>query len=84
MYTTCYELGIFIYSTGHSMNNLSSYCGLVNARIRASDKVSFVSAMVLKTHLSNEKYYNFINAIISSGSMWSLHAWLEAITYRRD
>ena len=32
------ELGIFMYSTGNSMNNLSSYCGLVNARIRASDK----------------------------------------------
>ena len=38
MYTTCYELGIFIYSTGHSMNNLLSYCGLVYARISASEK----------------------------------------------
>ena len=27
-----------MYSTGNSMNNLSSYCGLVDARIRASDK----------------------------------------------
>ena len=38
MYTTCSELGIFMYSTGNSMNNLLSYCGLLNARIRASDK----------------------------------------------
>ena len=38
MYTTCSELGIFMYSTGNSMNNLSSYCGIVNERIRASDK----------------------------------------------
>ena len=38
MYTTCSELGIFMYSTGNSMNNLSSYCGLVTERIRASDK----------------------------------------------
>ena len=37
-----------------------------------------------QTHFSNENYYNFLNVIISSGSMWSLHAWLEAITYRRD
>ena len=38
MYTTCSELGISMYSTGNSMNNLSSYCWLVNARIRASYK----------------------------------------------
>ena len=37
-----------------------------------------------QTHFSNENYYNFLNVIISSGSMWSKHAWLEAITYRRD
>ena len=33
-----FELGIFIYRTCNSMNNLSSYCGLVDAKIRASDK----------------------------------------------
>ena len=32
------ELGIFMYWTCNSMNNLSSYCGLVDAKIRASDK----------------------------------------------
>ena len=37
VYTTCSELGIFMYWTGDSMNNLMSYCGLVNAKIRASD-----------------------------------------------
>jgi hypothetical protein len=31
MYTTCSELAIF-------MNNLSSYCGLFDARISASEK----------------------------------------------
>ena len=31
MFSPCSELGIF-------MNNLSSYCGLVDAKIRASDK----------------------------------------------
>ena len=33
----CSEIGIFMYWTGNSMNNLLSYCGLVDAKIRASD-----------------------------------------------
>ena len=33
-----FEFGIFMYWTCNSMNNLSSYCGLVDAKIRASDK----------------------------------------------
>ena len=36
VYTTCSELGIFMYWTGDSKNNLLSYCGLVDAKIRAS------------------------------------------------
>ena len=38
MCTTCSELVIFMYWTGNSMNNLSPNCGLVDAKIRASDK----------------------------------------------
>ena len=38
MYTTCSELVVFMYWTGKSMNNILSYCGLVDARISASDK----------------------------------------------
>ena len=38
MYTTCSELVVFMYWTGKTMNNLLSYCGLVDARIRASNK----------------------------------------------
>ena len=33
-----FELGIFMYWTCNSMNNLLPYCELVNAKIRASDK----------------------------------------------
>ena len=33
-----FELGIFMYWTCNSMNNLLSYCGLVDAKIRASNK----------------------------------------------
>ena len=38
IYTTCSELVVFMYRTGKSMNNLLSYCGLVDARISASEK----------------------------------------------
>ena len=38
MYTTCFELEIFIYWTFNSMNNLLSYYGLVDARISAAEK----------------------------------------------
>ena len=38
IFSTCSELCVFIYWTGKSMNNLLSYCGLVDARIRASNK----------------------------------------------
>ena len=37
-YTTCSELVVFMYGTGISMNNLLSYCGLVDANISASEK----------------------------------------------
>ena len=37
MYTTCSELVVFMYLAGKSMNNLLSYCGLVDARICASE-----------------------------------------------
>ena len=38
MFSPCSHLGIFVYWTCNSMNNLSSYCGLDDAKIRASDK----------------------------------------------
>ena len=34
----CTELVVFMYRTRNSMNNLLSYCGLVDARINASKK----------------------------------------------
>ena len=48
MYTTCSELGIFMYGTRNSMNNLLSYYGLVDARISASEKDLPVSNLGLK------------------------------------
>ena len=37
MFSPCSELGILMYWTGNSMNNLLWYCGLLDAKIRASD-----------------------------------------------
>ena len=34
VYTTCSELGIFMYWTDDSMNNMLSYFGLVDAKTR--------------------------------------------------
>ena len=38
VFTTCSELVVFMYRTCNSMNDLSSYCGLVDAKLRASEK----------------------------------------------
>ena len=38
MYITCSEHVVFMYWTGKSMNNLLSYCGLVDARTSAAKK----------------------------------------------
>ena len=38
LYTTCSELLFFLYWSWESMNNLSSYFGLTDSRMRASEK----------------------------------------------
>ena len=38
MFLTCSGLGIFMYWTFNSMNNLLSYCGLLETRISVSEK----------------------------------------------
>ena len=38
MFSPCSELVVFMYWTCNSMNNLLTYCGLVDPRISASDK----------------------------------------------
>ena len=57
VYTTCSELGIFMYWTGDSMDNLLSYYGLVDAKIRASDKD-------LPVHIIAGKYINTSHATL--------------------
>ena len=38
MFSLCPEFGTFTYWTFNSINNKSSYCGSVDAKVRASDK----------------------------------------------
>ena len=73
MYTTCSELVVFMYWTGKSMNNILSYCGLVDARISASDK----DLPVNKWKKGNAKRYNaswpmfiFLELLFSVAGLW--------------
>ena len=50
LYTTCSEL---VFSS-NSMNNLSSYCGLTDARMRASEKDLPVPMLFLEDFLELE------------------------------
>ena len=56
MFLICSELGVFIYWTHNSVNNLLSYLGLVVARIRASEKDLPVRRSILRKqfHFENE------------------------------
>ena len=55
LYTTCSELVFFLYWSWESMNNLSSYCGLTDSRMSASD----TDLPVLGTSRTISKSTNF-------------------------
>ena len=57
MCTTCSELGIFIYCTCNSMNNLLPYHELVDARISASEKDLPVPGELLTFLLINMDFF---------------------------
>ena len=50
LYTTCSKLVFW----GDSMNNLSSYCGLTDSKMRASD--TDLPVVVVDTFSSKEQY----------------------------
>ena len=58
MFSPCSELGIFMYWTCNSMNNHLSYCGLVDARISASEKDLPVQQMKASKYRSKEDRKN--------------------------
>ena len=64
-----FELGIFVYWTCNSMNNLSSYCGLVDAKIRVPDKDLPVQGKVEIDHLLLIYF-------------WELSIWFPPLQYK--
>ena len=59
MYSPCSELVVFMYWTGKSMNNLLSYCGLVDAKIRASDRFICKQSLFFPKFWSSRILKNF-------------------------
>ena len=56
------RIGIFMYWTCNSMHNQSSYCGLVDARIKASDEDSSVKIVLfIEIKISEYKLNNLRN-----------------------
>ena len=73
-----FELGIFMYWTCNSMNNLLSYCGLVDAKIRPSDKdlpVSVNFKIIYRWRI--QVGYSFSHGSAYYGSKWyRLKSWV--------
>ena len=84
VYTTCSELGIFMYWTCNSMNNLLSYCGLNAARISASEKDLPVSSSG-RVHFRSWYFHSSVNlhsSFISSVNLQSPATWSATSKYR--
>ena len=61
IFLTCSELGIFTYWTRNSMKHLSSYCGLVDVKIWASDKdLPVTTAPKIAASISNFFFFLYI------------------------
>ena len=58
MFSPCSELLVFMYWTGKSVNNLLSYCGLVDGRISASEKDLPVPKYVFQQQQQNFQKLN--------------------------
>ena len=54
-----FQLGIFIYWTCNWMNNLSSYCGLVYFKLRASDKDLPIQILFFRIQYGVKQVVNF-------------------------
>ena len=65
MFSPGSELGIFMYWTSNSMNNLSSYCGLVDAKIRASHK-----DFPVKVSKSQKQFFLQLHCPKNEGNIW--------------
>ena len=61
LYTTCSEFVFFLYWSRKSMNSLSSYCGLTDSRMSASDiDLPVISAIFVKSIYFSKKIFALI------------------------
>ena len=65
-----FELGIFMYWICNSINNLLSYCGLVDAKIRASDKN-------LPVYCISKYFLIFFSELLKTQGKECLITWLQ-------
>ena len=61
VYKTCSELAVFMYWTAKWMNNIFSYCGLVDPKISASDKDIPVQKWFYHNYSSNPYAFSYKN-----------------------
>ena len=67
MFCPCSKLGIFMYWTGNSMDNLLSYCGLVDARISIQKKrftCTWSISLILSKHWIKEIQVNLCQKLL--------------------
>ena len=72
MCTRCPELVVFMYWTGKSMNNLLSYCGLVDVRINASDKDLPLQSLELEEELQKSSKVDFEKQVNQRKLFWNV------------
>ena len=80
MYTTSSELAIFMYWTCNSMNNLLSYCGLVDARITASEKDLPVSWVKNQQNLISKVIFLCQRSVLSFWLFFRSEFWIRRAT----
>ena len=76
-----FELGMFIYWTCNSMNNLLSFCGLVDAKIRASHKDLAVTWIdFIKEVIANLGQFHLLLFCAKIASLHGLDLYLHFIS----
>ena len=79
-YTTCSQLVFFLFWTRESMNNLSSNCGLVDARIVASDKYLPVIVLLRRIFMQKKKIWNSHDFyIVLSVEYLPIEPWMKSV-----
>ena len=74
----CTQHVLNLYFLGDSMNNLSSYCGLTDSKMRASD-----TDLPVKTFIYSLQHpsFNQLNSCIISNSLLQLHQVIEVDSF---